>query len=98
MDDGSRDHTAEVVRKYKSVRLVCHRVNRGYGAALKTGLSRSSGEIVAFLDADGTYPPEYFPKLIQIVIDGADHCHWFAHGRRKNRYAGHTPDWELDFR
>jgi glycosyltransferase involved in cell wall biosynthesis len=72
VDDGSRDHTAEVVRKYKSVRLVCHRVNRGYGAALKTGLSRSSGEIVAFLDADGTYPPEYFPKLIQTVIDGAD--------------------------
>ncbi len=72
VDDGSRDRTAEVVRKYKSVNLICHRVNRGYGAALKTGLSRSSGDIVAFLDADGTYPPEYFPKLIRTVIDGAD--------------------------
>jgi glycosyltransferase involved in cell wall biosynthesis len=72
VDDGSRDGTADVVRRYKSVKLVCHRVNRGYGAALKTGLSRSSGEIVAFLDADGTYPPEYFPKLIQAIYDGAD--------------------------
>ena len=72
VDDGSRDRTGEIVAGYSDVKLVKHRINRGYGAALKTGLSRSCGEIVAFLDADGTYPPEYFPELVMAVMNGAD--------------------------
>ena len=45
------------------VRLLCHTSNGGYGAALKTGLAAARGEWIGFLDADGTYPPEYFPEL-----------------------------------
>jgi hypothetical protein len=51
----------------EGVRLIQHPKNRGYGAALKTGFSAASGDLVGFLDADGTYPPEYFPKLCQVL-------------------------------
>jgi glycosyltransferase involved in cell wall biosynthesis len=64
VDDGSRDQTAEIVDRYPEVRLVRHRTNYGYGAALKTGFARAQGAWLGFLDADGTYPPEYFPALL----------------------------------
>jgi glycosyltransferase involved in cell wall biosynthesis len=63
VDDGSRDNTAGVVVDYPQVRLLRHEVNQGYGAALKTGFSQSRGNLLGFLDADGTYPPESFPDL-----------------------------------
>ncbi len=54
------------------VTLVRHPKNKGYGAALKTGFSQARGELIGFLDADGTYPPEYFPKLCESALNGAD--------------------------
>ncbi|MGD8491920.1 MAG: glycosyltransferase family 2 protein, partial [Anaerolineae bacterium] len=64
VDDGSRDRTAEIAAHYQGVRLVRHRSNHGYGAALKTGFAQARGNWLGFLDADGTYPPEHFPVLI----------------------------------
>ena len=72
VDDGSRDRTREIVGSYENVRLLCHEKNRGYGGALKTGFRNSTGNLLAFLDADGTYPPENFPELCQAAINGAD--------------------------
>ena len=72
VDDGSRDKTAEVAQSIAGVRLIRHPKNRGYGAALKTGFSKASGELIGFLDADGTYPPEYFPQLCQCALSSAD--------------------------
>lgn len=72
VDDGSVDRTAQIVEQYAEVRLVRHGFNRGYGAALKTGLAAARSEMVAFLDADGTYPPEYFPRLCAMVMGGVD--------------------------
>jgi glycosyltransferase involved in cell wall biosynthesis len=63
VDDGSSDRTSEIVNSYAGVKLVRHPVNKGYGAALKTGFQAGNGELLGFLDADGTYPPEYFPIL-----------------------------------
>lgn len=65
VDDGSSDRTAELVRSQPGATLVQHAKNSGYGAALKTGFAAASGEWIGFLDADGTYPPEYFPALIK---------------------------------
>jgi glycosyltransferase involved in cell wall biosynthesis len=72
VDDGSRDRTAEVAGSIPGVSLIRHPRNKGYGAALKTGFSKASGELIGFLDADGTYPPEYFPQLCQSALNGSD--------------------------
>lgn len=70
VDDGSRDRTAEVVAGFPDVRLLRHPTNRGYGAAIKTGFRHAGGELLAFLDADGTYPPEQLPELCQVALGG----------------------------
>ncbi len=72
VDDGSIDRTADIVASLEGVDLVSHESNRGYGAALKTGFASSNGDLIGFLDADGTYPPEYFPRLCKAALDGAE--------------------------
>lgn len=73
VDDGSKDRTPDIVRSYPDVRLIQHPVNRGYGAAIKTGFRHANGELLAFMDADGTYPPEHYANLCQpILADEAD--------------------------
>ena len=73
VDDGSSDQTASIVRDgYPEVRLVQHNPNKGYGAALKTGFHFAKGDLLGFLDADGTYPPESFPDLCLEIRKGAD--------------------------
>ena len=72
VDDGSKDRTAEVAESIPGVSLIRHPKNKGYGAALKTGFSKASGELIGFLDADGTYPPEYFPQLCTAALNGAE--------------------------
>lgn len=70
VDDGSQDRTPDIVAGYPEVVLVKHPVNQGYGAAIKTGFRQARGNLLAFLDADGTYPPEYFPHLCQPILKG----------------------------
>ena len=70
VDDGSTDRTADRVREYPQVRLIQHPVNRGYGAALKTGFEAAAFDLIGFLDADATYPPEEFPALCRPIIEG----------------------------
>jgi len=72
VDDGSRDRTVEVASQIAGVKLIRHPQNKGYGAALNTGFSTASGDLIGFLDADGTYPPEYFPQLCQAALNGTD--------------------------
>jgi glycosyltransferase involved in cell wall biosynthesis len=63
VDDGSADDTAELVQA-KGVRLIRHRVNQGYGAALKTGIRQSRFPLLAIIDSDGTYPVDALPQLL----------------------------------
>ena len=72
VDDGSQDMTAAIAATIPGVQLVQHPHNLGYGAALKTGFDQARGDLIGFLDADGTYPPEYFPQLCQKAMNGAD--------------------------
>jgi len=72
VDDGSKDKTAQVTESIPGVTLIRHPQNKGYGAALKTGFSKASGELIGFLDADGTYPPEYFPQLCTAALKGSE--------------------------
>ncbi len=59
VDDGSCDDTADAVEellpRFRRLRLVRHPVNRGYGAALRTGFEAARHGLVAFTDADGQF-------------------------------------------
>ena len=87
VDDGSQDRTPEIVRSYADVRLLQHEANKGYGAALKTGFAVAEGQLLAFLDADGTYPPERFPALCTEALNGGD----LVVGSRRSGADSHMP-------
>jgi glycosyltransferase involved in cell wall biosynthesis len=70
VDDGSADGTAEVAQQHAGVTVIRHRVNRGYGAALKTGIRHAKGDWVCITDADGTYPNERIPDLAERALSG----------------------------
>jgi len=74
VDDGSKDKTVEAVSKFdaKDVRLIRHEENRGYGAALKTGIEQAKYNLIAITDADGTYPVNCLPELVGWMGDGYD--------------------------
>lgn len=65
VDDGSTDGTAAEARRAAGVKVLQHRANRGYGAALKTGIREARYELIAITDADGTYPAEVISKLVE---------------------------------
>lgn len=71
VDDGSRDRTfdvaSEAARIRGRVRVIRHEVNRGYGAALRTGFEAARGERVAFTDADCQFDLSDLAELIPIA-------------------------------
>lgn len=72
VDDGSTDASADAALEADvGARVVVHEENQGYGAALKTGFAVAQHPLVAFLDADGSYPPEELPRLFK-AADEAD--------------------------
>jgi len=72
VNDGSTDRTGELLRESESsIRIFNHKINRGYGASLKTGICNAQYEIVVITDADGTYPHERIPELINYIKDYA---------------------------
>ena len=74
VDDGSRDDTVALVegleRELGPVRLLRHEVNRGKGAAVRTGIDASVGDIVVIQDADLEYDPRDLPKLLGPLLEG----------------------------
>lgn len=77
VDDGSTDDTASVAQALEQtypgrVRLVCHGVNMGYGAALRTGFKtclETGMEWIGFCDADGQFKPQDIGKLITCAAE-----------------------------
>lgn len=67
VDDGSSDGTGTAVAQNadEHVRLIQHPHNRGYGAALKTGIRRAQYNNIIITDADGTYPIDMIPTLAE---------------------------------
>lgn len=68
VDDGSTDNTYKEAKK-SGARVITYKKNKGHLFALKTGYKKATGDIIGTLDADGTYPPEDFPKLIKAIKD-----------------------------
>jgi glycosyltransferase involved in cell wall biosynthesis len=72
VDDGSTDGTAEVARAANADQVLVHHVNRGKGAAVRTGVLAATGSTVAFTDADLSYGPEQLRGLLEKVESGID--------------------------
>lgn len=73
VDDCSTDGTREFLARYEghdTIKVFYHAVNQGKGAALRTGFSRASGDIVLVQDADLEYDPAEYPKLLRPILDG----------------------------
>ena len=74
VDDCSRDGTREVLEKMgrdnADLKVLFHEVNRGKGAALRTGFAAATGDVVLIQDADLEYDPHEYPRLLQPIVDG----------------------------
>lgn len=74
VNDGSTDDTGRILaeqRESLEIQLVTHDRNRGYGAALKSGIRASRYDTIAITDADGTYPNHELPRLYR-ALEGCD--------------------------
>lgn len=66
VDDGSTDGTALVAERL-GCRLTIHEVNRGKGAAIRSGVAAATGDVVIVMDADATYPASTIPEMIDLL-------------------------------
>ncbi|MCG3131778.1 MAG: Undecaprenyl-phosphate 4-deoxy-4-formamido-L-arabinose transferase [Phycisphaerae bacterium] len=85
VSDGSTDRTAEIAGRYAAeglIQLIVFDHNRGYGAAIKAGFERGHGQLVGFLDADGTCDPRFFADLCRAMFEADAHV---AIGSRLHR-------------
>ena len=71
VDDGSKDSTLirlnELQQKRNSLIVVAHGINKGMGAAIKTGIANSHGNFIITMDSDLTYKPEDIEKTSFII-------------------------------
>ncbi|MCG6872555.1 MAG: glycosyltransferase family 2 protein [Gammaproteobacteria bacterium] len=73
VDDGSRPAVdRQLLPEDSRVELIRHEKNRGYGAALKTGIRHGDAPHIAISDADGSYPLEVLPSLAAALEEGKD--------------------------
>lgn len=71
IDDGSSDGTVtkakEIARRYKNIKLISHTPNRGYGAAVKSGIANSSYKYIVFTDGDRQFDFSQVNKFVEKI-------------------------------
>ena len=73
VDDHSTDNSLVEIRKVQengNFHVLEHRTNRGYGAALTTGIHYSKGEIFLTMDSDGQHHPKDILALVEPILNG----------------------------
>jgi glycosyltransferase involved in cell wall biosynthesis len=84
VNDGSTDATERLAKK-EHVNVIAHPKNKGYMAALATGMMRAKTPYVGIMDADMTYHPSYFISMLNAVKKKRVGCSWGNRfGGRKN--------------
>jgi glycosyltransferase involved in cell wall biosynthesis len=69
VNDGSQDNTAQEAEE-AGARVITQPQNSGYICAIKQGFRDATGEVVVTIDADGEFPPDDIPALIQPILAG----------------------------
>jgi glycosyltransferase involved in cell wall biosynthesis len=91
VDDGSKDDTGAIAAGVEGVTVIRHPTNRGYGAALKTGIRAATGDYVLSMDADGQHRPDDVLKVVELALAGnAPEC---VIGQRTALV--HSPLWRM---
>ena len=91
INDCSTDSTDESIRKYidnnteMDIKYYSHEVNKGKGAALHTGIKKSTGDFIIIQDADLEYDPSEYNEMLQPILNG------FADVVYGSRFMGHKP-------
>lgn len=67
VDDGSGDGTRAVCESRRGVKVISHSHNRGPGAARTTGVRAAKGRYIVMIDADGTYPADVIPSMLDAL-------------------------------
>ncbi|MHB8190327.1 MAG: glycosyltransferase family 2 protein [Ferrimicrobium sp.] len=72
VNDASTDQTSAILESCPELysKLITHRVNKGKGAALRSGFAAVTGDLVVIQDADLEYDPREYGNLIQLILDG----------------------------
>ena len=85
VNDGSRDESASVLaalaKQVPRLRIVHHLVNRGYGAALRSGFEHATKDLVFYTDGDGQYDVNEISILLMLLTDDTD----FVNGLKMTR-------------
>jgi len=88
MNDGSSDGTDKVLTALgdSTVRVLTHPVNKGKGAAIRTGMAAARGDLLLVQDADLEYDPEDWPRLLEPILRGKARVVYGSRftGERKN--------------
>ena len=88
VDDGSSDGTDKVLSALadSTVRVLTHPVNKGKGAAIRTGMAAARGDLLLVQDADLEYDPEDWPRLLDPILRGKAQVVYGSRftGERKN--------------
>lgn len=85
VDDGSKDNSRELLEvlktKYPRLKLVFHKSNKGYGAALRSGFINATKDLVFYTDGDGQYDVFELRKFFNVMQDGVDIVNGYKIGR-----------------
>ena len=76
------DHLTETI---KQLRVIHHPINQGYGAALRTGFSNASKDLIFYTDGDGQYDVNELKLLAPLMTDGVDVVNGYKIKRHDNR-------------
>jgi glycosyltransferase involved in cell wall biosynthesis len=73
VDDGSTDGTRDILDEENNqgpIRVIYHDMNRGKGAAVRTGIKQARGDVMLIQDADLEYDPRDYPMLLKPIQEG----------------------------
>ena len=73
VDDHSSDNSVkeiEKIRNEKQIRLIKHKINKGYGGAIKTGVKAAKGKVIITMDSDGQHSPLDILSLVKPIFEG----------------------------